>query len=398
MNNVMTAEYSESSLGARRTRIDTPHDNGPVALIEDAPAPRASVLRAVAGQSAVGVPEQLERHARELGNQLQDQQRMLDRRQAEFNARLAQMENELRTARLIQREKEQELAERETEFQTRWHVLREQATDVATAELALQADGQERRLDDSYNRDHLKRSLERWKQRLKELDKSELQLQAQLADAASERERLEAERAELEQQRIKLQQRGDRDRNRTDQQIEKQMAAVQRQADQVERRRTALQQLHADVTRMYRDALEMRICTEELWGRLAEKVSPAQLTKGLAELRRKLTDQFHLASQSLSEQRRELHELVTRLETQHSEISQQREKIQQWLSRRHTEIERQAARLVGREQELDRQRAEIEKAESSWAEQRRDYEETIRQLRRQIVLCGPHPLALESAP
>jgi hypothetical protein len=394
----MTAEYSESSLGVRRTRIDKPHDNRRAAVIEDAPAPPASVLQAVAGKSAAGEPEQLEQHARELGNRLQDQQRMVDRRQAEFNAQLAQMENDLRTTRLIQREKEQELAERETEFQTRWQMIQEQATDVATAELALQSDSQERRLDDSYNRDHLKQSLERWKQRLKELDKSELQLQAHLAEVASEREQLEEERAALDQLRSKLQQRDDFESARSSQYIEKQMAAARRQADQVERRRSALQQLHADVTRMYRDALEMRICTEELWGRLTEKVSPAKLTKRLAELRRRLTDQFHLANQSLSEQRQELHGLVTRLETQHSEISQQREKLQQWLARRHTEIERQAARLVGREQELDRQRAEIQKAEASWAEQRRDYEETIRQLRRQIVHCGPHPLATRLNP
>ncbi len=389
----MNAEYSETSQDVRRTRIDEPHDGGSAAQIEDAPAVSSSVLHAVVGQSPAGAPEQLERHARELGSQLQDQQYVLDRRQAEFNARLAQMENDLRTTRLTQREKEQELSERETEFQTRWRMLQEQATDVATAELALQSNNQEQRLDDSYDRDQLRQSLQRWKQRLQELDKSELQLQAQLADVASERERLEQERTELDRLRCEQQQRGESDHSRTKQRIEQQLVAVRRQSDQVERRRTALQQLHADVTRMYREAIEMRICTEELWGRLSEEVSPAKLTKRLAELRRRLTDQFHLANHSLREQRKELQELVARLETRHCEVGRQREKLQQWLSRRHAEIERQAARLVGREQELDGQRAEIQQAENSWAAQRRDYEETIRQLRRKIVLSGASPMA-----
>lgn len=389
----MTAEYSETSQDVRRTRIDKPHDRGS-ALIEEASAPRSSVLQAVAGQNAAGVSDQLERHARELGGQLQDEQHALDRRQAEFNARLAQMENDLRTTRLIQREKEQELAEREADFQTRWRLLQEQATDVATAELALQSKNQEKRLDDGYDRDQLKQSLQRWKQRLQELDRSELQLQAQLADVARARERLEQERAELDRLRSEHQQRYDSDRARAKQRIERQLAAVRQQADQVERRRIALQQLHADVTRMYREAIEMRICTEELWGRLSEELSPPQLTKQLAELRRKLTDQFHLANQSLRDQRKELQELVTRLETRHGEIGQQRHKLQQWLARRHAEIERQAARLVGREQELDGQRAEVQEAKNSWAAQRQDYEETIRQLRRRIVLSGASPQAL----
>lgn len=384
---------------SRVVRVDAAHDQS--AAIPPATAPDQAVLQAVAGHNrtlaADAIPsadlqQQLERHATELGTQLQEQQRGLDRRQAEFNARLARVENELRAARIQQREREIELAERETEFQTRWQILQDQTTDVATAELALQEERQEDRLHESYNRDQIKDALARWKVRLQELDRCELQLQAQLEEVANEREQMQQQRTDLDAERAAMRLQTASDRKLMKQRMDKQVRTLHEQAERVERRKRSLEQLHADVMRMYREALEMRICTEELWGRLSDRVSPARLTTKVSKLRRKLTDQFHLAKQSLADQRDELQELVNRLESQQSTIGQRRDRLQRWQLSRQTEIERQAARLVAREQELDKQQANIGALETHWDQQRRQYEQTIRELRRQIVVSGGPPM------
>lgn len=409
----------------RMTRVDAAHQETNV--LATSPAPDHAVLLAVSGQPSLDRPnpksllpkkqdsdgadaaehspfisgpnvsapiaQQLERHARELGGQLQDQQRILDKRQAEFNAKLAKIENELRASRVQQREREIELAERETEFQARWHMLQEKATDVASAEVALQAEHQEDRLQDAYNRDQIRDALQRWKIRLEELDKSELQLQAQMSDAAVEHENLEVERRKLTEERNKNQQQIASERAQSKRHFENRRQKLQRQSEKLERRKQCLEQLHNDVSRMYREALEMRICTEELWGKLSETNTSAQVTAKVGELRRKLTDQFHLAKQSLSDQRQELHLLVQRLESQQGSIGNERHKLQQWHSRRQAEIERQAARLVAREQELDKQQASLRSHESHWDQQRRQYEQTIRELRRQVIVSGGTPLS-----
>lgn len=387
------------------TRVDKAHvETAPIPL---AAAPEKAVLAAVAGKSSAGdlVPlepenphnvdfQQIERHAAELGRQLQTQRRCFDQRQAEFNAKLARIETELRAARMQQRERELELSERETDFQARWQILQEQATDVANAEMALNAEVQEDRLHESYNHDQVRHALERWKVRLQELDKSELQLQAQLADVENERQGLREEKEQLDVERKKSRQQTATERSLMKQRMDRQMRIVQGKAEKIERRKRSIEQLHGDVSRMYREAIELRICTEELWGRISEDRSPAMLTAELAELRRKLADQFQLANQSLTDQRGEIQELVGQLESQYANVHQEREKLQGWLSRRNADIEHQAAKLVARERELDKQHATIRTLEKHWDEQRREYERTIRELRRQLVLAGGTPVSL----
>ena len=401
----MTAHSGKRS---RVTRVDKAHIEK--APIPEAAGPEQSMLAAVAGKAMVESSmdsesesrphvglQQVERHARELGQQLQTQQRTFDQRQAEFNAKLARIETELRAARMQQRERELELSEKETDFQTRWQVLQDQATDVANAEMALNAEVQEGRLHDSYNHEQIRDALQRWKIRLQELDKSELQLQAQLADVENERCGLREERQKLEAERQKSRQQTATERSLIKQRADRQLRDLQRQSERIERKKRSIEQLHADVSRMYREAIELRICTEELWGRISEQRSPALLTVELTALRRKLADQFHLANQSLTDQKSEIEELVTQLESQHSNVHQERDKLQRWLSRRHAELEQQAARLVARERELDKQQSSIQALEHHWDDQRRQFERTIRDLRRQLVLSGGTPMSLSYA-
>lgn len=382
----MSVESQEKATSGRsQTRVDHAHK---VAQYVSAPLAEvrvdAAVLAAVAGYDGSHLPEQLERHAQDLALRLQSQQKELDRREADFNARVAQLENEARTARLVQSEREIELRDREQSFQRKWVDLQRRLSDVSAAEQALKSEKNEDRLQQRTGLDEIRHSVQRWQRRIQELDESERQLQAQLADVTAEREQVAKVRAELYDMRERDQARLKSECQTARTGISRRMLALQHRSEQLEHRQFALKQLHADVLRMYREATELRLCTEELWGQLSQNVSPAALTQRLAELRRKLVDQFQLATQSLLEQKKELQLLIDRLAEHRGTIQQQRHEVQVWLGSQQSEIERQAARLVAREQELDRQQAEMAYLRDHWEQRRHAYEQEIRTLKRRL--------------
>lgn len=371
------------------TRIDAPHSRPSDMGIDLAQTAR--VMEAVAGRGEMG-SEQLQRQAQQIRGQLLSQQRDLDRREAEFNARLARMENEARTARLLQTQREQEIDERDATFQQRWDALQNRAKEVSLAS------GGERLTHPSGNAvdapDHtqdpqvstrrepgfapdLARSTDVWEQRLSELEASEQRLEKQIDELLTVRDRLELERKNVREQQARHDQEFQSQKDEFQQHRENELRRIQEQSASlegeslaIEQRRLSLKQVHADVTQMYREALEMRICCEEVWGRVSGSVSPAVLTQRLAEMRRKLADQFQLANQSLANQRAELAQLVDRLDSHHCQIHEEREKMERWLSLRNGELDEQASQLVEREKELDAQRLECEKLQQAWTNER----------------------------
>ncbi|HEY6562972.1 MAG TPA: hypothetical protein VIY86_00620, partial [Pirellulaceae bacterium] len=98
---------SLSETTSKATRIDGPH----VARTADAlsQSATAALPLAVTGSSSGG-HELLERQAWKIAEQLRAEQQDLDAREAEFHARVAQLEAELRAQRLRQTEREDELA------------------------------------------------------------------------------------------------------------------------------------------------------------------------------------------------------------------------------------------------------------------------------------------------
>ena len=93
---------------ASATRVDGAHLPDEVAVTQD-DAPSDEVLRATAGQDESRAAEQLQRQANELTTRLSDERQELDRRQAELNRHLSQLDSERRLARLLFRERSHEL-------------------------------------------------------------------------------------------------------------------------------------------------------------------------------------------------------------------------------------------------------------------------------------------------
>ena len=370
-------------------RVDQPHLLRREQLVPPDP-PAEQELSLLAGRDPVGLVDQLQRQALELGQRLQNQQSELDRREAEFHARIAKVENELRSARLVCAEREHELSEKLIEANAHTDPPRDpaaikpidrvdaaQAARVPTPASWRAKEGGIPVVNPTQNGTH-------WEARLAELEKSERLLQAQLAQLAFDRRKLDAEREALVERRQKQKEESTVALAESKSKFEHELLRLQTWSQKLERRNLAVEQLHQEASRMYREALEVRLCTEQLWAEINESVSPAESTQRISELRCKLMDQFHLASQRLSQQKEELEGLIERLDTHQDTLCQQRNELRHWIARRHAEIEADAEKLLNRERQLDRQDTEIARLKAEWIEQRHEYEQKIRRLSRLV--------------
>ncbi len=341
-------------------------------------------LAAIAGRYSVGAPEQMERQAAQLSERLQQQHREMDQREAEFHARAAQLENELRTARLLNREREAALQEKHAEYQQSVEELRQRNADMVAAQAAMEKEAEQQVKVEKTDRSEVRRSVELWQKKLRELERNERQLQARLADAHARQKELEDQTERMQEAEREQNSRLGSERAAYRERFESQLAKLQKRGEELDRRSISIQQLHAEIAKMYRDVLEIRMATEDQWSQVCEKISPAEATQRMAEFRRTLTDQFELASQSLAKQRQEIAELVGRLAENESRLTVQREELRGWVARRQSEIEEQAERLLARERELDMHEANLRHAEREWQKRHADLEQEIRRLRRMV--------------
>ncbi len=155
--------------------------------------------------------------------------------------------------------------------------------------------------------------------------------------------------------------------------------ALNRRAEQLDQRRAAVEALYEETMQTHAETLEMRLAIDQLWLELQGAHPPAALTQSLAEARRKLTEHSQQAYASLRQQREEVQSLVARLAEQQSRLQSQREELEQWAKTQHQHVEEQAARLVAREQALDLQERRFHERERSWAEEKRDLQQRLRE-------------------
>jgi hypothetical protein len=107
---------------AGTTRIDAPHVSG------EPPADSGAEPVAPANAASVSAPaaEPIQAQAAQLAGHLRARQKDLDHREAQLNARVAQLERDVRTARLWLGEREADLERRDQELTGREHQLDEQ--------------------------------------------------------------------------------------------------------------------------------------------------------------------------------------------------------------------------------------------------------------------------------
>ncbi len=384
-------------------------------------------LQAVGKRDAASLDvasEQLKLQAAQIADRLQAQLREIDCRESEFHARVARMENELRTARLVFREREHAIDQQRRDFQDRLQRLDSSeagrgqrsptfqtpaqpdfqpgfsvpsspsmtgaATDapivvgefqpgaIPTAVPLAIASGRDAGASDPPAR-------QRYQQRLEELETQEQRLRVRLDQIAVQQQELDQQRDTLQQQHNQNEHQILESRKQARQAFDEERVKLRRRSDDLERRTHAVQKMQADTQSMYREAIELRICTEGMLGQLEDVKSPAEVARRLAELRRQLDDQYHLANQSLIAQQSELDGLVAKLAEHESRIGHQREELRGWIRRRQDEIEDQANKLLQRERDLSQQEASFQRLENQWQHQRDGYEQEIRRLKRMLV-------------
>jgi len=400
---IEAAHVGKSRESSPRRRYDVAHRGS---FAQPAPAtPIASEsLRAIAGSDAAVASEQLQRQAAQLGSRLRTQLHDIDARESEFHARVALMENELRTARLVYREREHAIDEQRLEFERRMQRLNQQQrahaadgephSSLATLPAAVVGEFQPGVIPTAtplpeFDGDGNASGSEAWrkqlKKRLKEIDVQENLLRSRLASIANQQQDLMRIREEVATERDEQERRMQSDRKQVRREFDRDRMRLRERADELERRSIAVQEMQTETTQMHREALELRICAEGLIGQMEETRSPAEVTKRLSALRCQLDDQYKLASQSLRDQQLDIEGLIAKLGEHESRMTLQREEVRGWVSRRQQEIEEQASKLLQRERQLSRKEASFLSLESEWNLQREGYEQEIRRLKRMLA-------------
>jgi DNA repair exonuclease SbcCD ATPase subunit len=396
------------------------HQSAQATALQSVEAVFATMARdSGADQFSAASAQQFHIHAVQLAEHLDGRQRELDRREAELHARLAQHESSARNSRLWFQERhhdlldrqsqleqhEQQLAARLVEFDKRLEAensASQASLNVHQAEAGVLAERRDEltvlEFDLQQRQSAVDELAARVAQRSDLCDQQELKVQQQedslaaseallargLIELNEERRLFEEEQTEVRRRREEQQQGFVEKQRRCEIDLEKQKEVLTARFQQLEHRGAALDQLREELVRLQREALEMRLATEELWAELSGLVPPAVITQSLARLRAKLAANYRLQSTDVAQQRKETEELATGVSQQHERLVSQKREFESWIAAQRREIEHQAAQLVAREQELESQQLQIHHLRSQWDGERHRLESESRRLQSEL--------------
>jgi hypothetical protein len=457
-DHTITSDEPVTLVTPRRTRIDPPHNalpenaasgpQTPEAIAEQAldveianpfveanhspdmlevEEPTAEMIASVAGENLEIRREQLQLQVAQLAGHLRERLREVDRREATLNARVAQLESDLRTASIWLRERELAFQERENELKRQIEDLQERSTEpiVETEskfvdrearlaeiaererELILKEDDlRERRFDFDHQVAALRHAQQVWQQqhereeqqlrhdraqsghdlqllvaqREEQLRTAELLVAEQAKEIDRDRAALIEDRRSWEQQRATQRQAIGELRNAAEAEAADRRTRLEARQEWIERQRAGLDQVRDEALSLHRQSLEMRLLAEQLWSQINRALMPADVAQAVAQLRLKLAEQYRLEEEQLARRQEELIKLCEKIAGQHRDLTQLKGGIRDWSTARQSEIERQAAALVQRELVLDAHQEEFRQAEQQWTADRRRYEQQIRNL------------------
>jgi len=349
----------------------------------------------------------------QAGLECEERQRDLDRREAEAYQQLERSTNEQVALKQQQEATDaasQELTSRQDELLEWEQRLGERASEIqwqrAELDRDIQAHKQElSELDEQEHRlrfreGEIQTALERF-ERLGVTERKMVELQQQAAEfdtrvryltdaeslLAEQQVDLADRQREIERQELAFENHITRERRKLQEdQDQFHTARVQREAQlkrdeaEIEQRHAALENMQEELRATQRDALELRLATEETWLQLQGALAPATLTRSITQVRARLADHFQLAAEDVAARRQEFESVRLELSEEHEQLLQRRDELQRWLDRRESDLEQQAARLIAREQELDSQQHRFELDEKKWHAERAEYRREIQQL------------------
>lgn len=219
------------------------------------------------------------------------------------------------------------------------------------------------------------------------LQKREELLTSGEADLAAAEQQLHAAQAEWAQERarqnIELEHRRQafaQQQTQQQQQHAADQAELETKQRELQTHRASLTRWQAELRETQREALEMRLATEQLWAQLSAVASPAVLTQSLQKIRNRLADHYRLASSDLEDQKQQLELLRLRLDEQRTQLGTYKTELQQWVSRREQELEEQARQIHSREHSLVEREGHLAETQQRWKAERDQLQSEVRDL------------------
>ncbi len=360
---------NRSFAAAPNVRVDAAHMMGRAADSPEMPAEAGAVPGGVPPDAEIleALPR-LRVQGRQLAQLLQDRQRDLDHREAQHQAFAADVENQLRAARLWVTERQQELADRETATVAREQDAADRWSRLSAAEAYL---------------DKSRRELEI------EISRREQKLAVLTASLADERARLDRQAETLREAQQTFAAERQRERNAAlceQQQIDSRRgessAQIRAALNNVERRRQAVEA----------EAIELERRRAQ-WAEASRQPSPeqrrharelAEIASGLAEQEKKLVAAEQLqvrASAELGELRQQLTTEQTRLAEQarvdRRRIAESERAANEQAAQQREVMHRHNEQMAEREASLERLRTEVSGVHREALEARLAAEETL---------------------
>jgi chromosome segregation ATPase len=249
---------------------------------------------------------QLQSQADQLAAHLREQQRELDRRESQINARVADFEQEVREARAWLAQRNDELTEREARLEARETALHGRE-EVAEARSSREAPS---------NANHLflasaaaKASTDSGPREVKDAtfgdDEPKLKMPPGGA-ASSDQRQWEAEWEERKQ-------------------------AMARVSEQLDQRRQALEKFRDEISLMHREALELHLVGEEAKAQLRSSLGIEAAEQALEAARERMVRRYRSDATQLIRSREELEWLRSDLAREHAKLERRYEELKGWI-------------------------------------------------------------------
>ena len=416
-DSVAKASFSDS----KSTRLDPPHDLTLANREDD----QATPWMAIAGRDPSLASDQLDRQTSELLAYVQQQNDEIDQRQSELNAKLAQLDNEMRSARLRTardvgmdlipgttpndpavnpnypapvtsppvdptrnvagtdfEEVERLVAQFASDDETQIAAAKEN-TDTSenveasskAAEARLDAEKQKIEKQTRLKRDPAHRSVSNpsvsngpmvkatvseasrrksenvsLKDHIEQtkIGRSELELDIEAMATSLDASELESERRQQTERKIEL-----------------------------DRRAGVLQKMQSDTQKLHREALEMRLVTEQALLEISQQAPAGHIEELLTTLRERLNQHYADQQNAVQENGSKLVTLQQSIEEKQEELRQQSAKFQQWVEARHEEIKSYASEIDARGLLLDRREKRMREEFSKWEASRATYQDQL---------------------
>lgn len=170
--------------------------------------------------------------------------------------------------------------------------------------------------------------------------------------------------------------------------LESERRLLSERSIELDRRKSMLQRMQDETQAMHREALEMRLATEQLLIEISGKAPTINVQELLERLKSRLDEQYQEQQATIDGRKAEVDAALDLIESKQTQVRQQSLKLQEWVESRHSELKSQAAEVDARSIMLDRKEHRMREEFSQWEAQRGAYQQQLQSLLSKLNLSG----------